>query len=81
MKPLKLDEYHGAVVAHMKQPLNKRRAEWWLRLGELLDAWGLASYRAAETERQGLPWQIRLMRWAFFWWCCLMAVLLISGGW
>lgn len=77
---MRLDEYHGAVVAHLKTRKATAPAVWWRGLGELLDAWGAES-REYAAHRGCLPWQLRLFRAAWIAWVGIMLTLIISGGW
>jgi len=61
LERMRLEEYHAAVVAHLKnRDIGVFNPQWWRVLGELLDAWGKASkdvardLKAFEEDARGL---------------------------
>jgi hypothetical protein len=78
---MRIDQYHGAVLAHIRTRRKHPNAPvWWRELGQILDAWGKESAEIA-AHRGCLPWQLRLFRAFWFAWLGIMIVLIMSGGW
>lgn len=78
---MRIDEYHGAVLAHVRAGRNHPNAlAWWRELGKLLDAWGEESAKIA-AHRGCLPWQMRLFRAFWIGWAGIMLAIILSGRW
>jgi hypothetical protein len=74
---MRIDQYHGAVAAHLR---TRRNEKWWRELGQLLDAWGEES-REVARHRGFMPWQLRLFRAFWIAWVGIMLTIVLSGGW